>query len=451
MMERKAFLVPLLFTILGLSGLATGEERPVADPSAPETGAPIVSAWEDYPTVDPILLSVGPGARALDPVAVPAATCRAGTKWCETVVEIITRDLTISGFFKVLDSAAYVADMSRESLADTKWDDWFNVGARYLIKVEVQSAGTGNFAISFRLYDVNQRQTMKLEYQEAAVSAKGVRRAVHKFVNEVIRVITGTKGPFGGAIAYALRTGQGSKAIFTIAVDGMGTSARSPADSINMLPSLAYGHLLYTSFRPGVPAIFLDGKQISEPGRACRGARMRPDGKMIAVSADSGAGQSDIFLMTLDGKMEKNLTEHWADEVSPAWSPGGGQMAFVSNRTGSPQIYVMNGDGSGQRRLTFAGGYNSTPDFGPDGLVVFAGMDEAHSDIFVVDQAGEITRITQDQGNNKDPTWSPDGRHIAFVSDRDGKSHIYISTADGRYQFPITQKGGHYSTLFWAR
>jgi TolB protein len=450
-MKRKAHLAPVLVLLLGLAGLAYSEEQPAAESAPTDPAAPIAAAWEDYPTVDPILLSVGPGARALDPVAVPAATCRAGTKWCDTVVEVISRDLAISGFFKVLDPDAYVADMSRESLTDTKWDDWFNAGAKYLIKVEVEGAGKGNFALSFRLYDVNLRKSVKLEYQEAAVSSKGVRRAVHKFVNEVIRVITGTKGPFGGAIVYALRTGQGSKGIFSISVDGMGTSSRSPADSINMLPSLAYGHLLYTSFRPGEPSIYLDGKRISEPGRAYRGARLRPDGKMIAVSADSGAGQSDIFLMTLEGKLETNLTEHWADEVSPAWSPGGGQMAFVSNRTGSPQIYVMNGDGSGQRRLTFAGGYNSTPDFGPDGLVVFAGMDEAHSDIFVVDMGGNITRITQDQGNNKDPSWSPDGRHIAFVSDRDGRPHIYIATADGRYQTPITRKGGHYSTLFWAR
>lgn len=451
-MKRKALLTLMMLTMSGLVGVASSEELPTPEPGpGTDPAGSVATAWEDYPAVDPILLSVGPGARALDPVAVPAATCRAGARWCETVVDVVSRDLAISGFFKILDPASYVADMSRESLDDTKWDDWFNVGAKYLIKVEVEGAGKGNFALSFRLFDVNLRKSIELEYQEAAVSSKGVRRAVHKFVNEVIRVITGTKGPFGGAIAYALRTGQGSKGVFTISVDGMGTSARSPADSINMLPSLAYGHLIYTSFRPGEPAIFLDGKRISEPGRAYRGARLRPDGKMIAVSADSGAGQSDIFLMTLEGKLEQNLTEHWADEVSPAWSPGGGKLAFVSNRTGSPQIYVMNGDGSGQRRLTFAGGYNSTPDYGPDGLVVFAGMDEAHSDIFVVDQGGNISRITQDQGNNKDPTWSPDGRHIAFVSDRAGKPHIYIATADGRYQSPITQKGGHYSTLFWAR
>jgi TolB protein len=450
----KRMLLPVFLLVVGLAAALPGSaEEPQPGESTKDEVDPnsIQSAWEDYPARDPIVLSVGPGARALDPVAIPMPTCRTDSTWCATVQEIIARDLTFSGFFKVLDKDSFIADMSRETLSDTKWDDWFNVGAKYLIKADIESAGKGNFSLSFRLYDVNLRKVIPVEYQEAAVSAKGVRRATHKFVNEVIRAITGSPGPFGGILVLALKTGHSNKAIYSIGVDGYGLSSRTKGDSIDMLPSLLGGKLLYTSFRPGFPSIYLDGKRITNDERAYRGARMRPDGKVIAVSADTDGGQSDIFLMDLEGKMLENLTNHWADEVSPAWSRGGGKMAFVSNRTGSPQIYIMNGDGSGQRRLTFAGGYNSTPDFGPDGLVVFAGMDEAHSDIFVVDMESNIVRITQDQGNNRDPSWSPDGRHIAFVSDRDGKPHIYISTMDGRYQYRITEKGMTYSTLFWAR
>ena len=109
----------------------------------------------------------------------------------------------------------------------------------------------------------------------------------------------------------------------------------------------------------------------------------------------------------------------------------------------------MNGDGSNLRRLTMAGAYNSTPDFGPDGLVVFAGMDEGHSDLFTVDMAGNIRRLTQGQGSNKDPIWSPDGRWIAFISNRDGQ-RIWVMSADGRYQFPISQKPGSFSTPDWV-
>jgi TolB protein len=430
-------------------GSSAQELAEPADPLDPSKQAG--AGWEDYPMKNPILLTVGPSGRAPDPVAVAAPTCRTGQKWCDTVQNIVARDLMLSGFFKVLDPESFIADKSTETLDQTKWEDWFNVGSKYLIKSEVEGAGKGNFVLSFRLYDVNQKKVIPLEFQEAAVSQKQLRRAVHKFVNEVIRAITGTKGPFGGLIVYAAKTGRSSKGVFGIDVDGYGRSSLSPGDSINFLPSMSGGHLVYTSFREGKPAIYIDGKRATKDDRAYRGARIAPGGEIIAVSADDGEGQSDIYLMDLEGNIEKNLTKHWADEVSPSWSPSGGQIAFVSNRSGSPQIYLMGAQGGKGRRVTFAGGYNSTPDFGPDGLIVFAGMDEAHSDVFVTDLGGNITRVTQDQGNNKDPTWSPDGRHLAFVSDRDGRWKIFVSTADGRYQFPITDKIGSFSTLFWTR
>ncbi|MCA9523496.1 MAG: PD40 domain-containing protein, partial [Myxococcales bacterium] len=111
----------------------------------------------------------------------------------------------------------------------------------------------------------------------------------------------------------------------------------------------------------------------------------------------------------------------------------------------------MNSDGSGQRRLTFAGSYNTEPDFGPNGLIVFSTQIDGKYDILTVDMAGNLQRITQDQGSNQSPTWSPDGRYIAFVSNRGGKRRIWIATADGRFQMPITEKSGGYRSLAWSR
>lgn len=397
-----------------------------------------------------IKVSVGPGATAPDPVAVPLPFCGADDAACKTVVDVITRDLTLSGFFTIVDPDSYIADMGTESLDTTKWADWFNVGAKYLIKADLQNSGKGVYTISYRVYDINQKKTVQVDFQDAAVASANVRAATHKFVNEVIRAITGMPGPFGGRILFAAKTGMGTKGVFSIGVDGNDRRTIAAGEDINMLPSQVGGNVLHTSFRPGKPSIYLNGKLLTTDGRSYRGARMSPDGSVIAVSADDG-GQSDIFLMSLEGKLLKNLTHSWADEVSPAWSPDGSKIAYVSRRSGTPQIFIMNSDGSGQRRLTMAGGYNSTPDFGPGDIVVFAGMDEAHSDIFTVDLKGNIKRITQDQGSNKDPTISPDGRHLAFVSSRGGHTRIWISTIDGRYQFPITEKSRSYSTLFWAR
>jgi len=424
-------------------GLGQGEPSP---PTGTVVGQDIPP--EEGPA--PITVSVGPGERALDPVAVPAAACNAAVSVCSTVTSVIARDLTLSGFFRVVDPESYIADMSFESLTQTKWEDWFNVGAKYLIKVHVDGSGKGSFLLSFRLYDVNQKKGIQVDYEEAAVSEGSVRTATHKFVNEVIRAITGMPGPFGGKILFAAKTGHGTKGVYMMDVDGYGKSTIAGGDTVNMLPSMVGGTTVYTSFKPGYPAVYVGGKRVSPEGRPCRGARLSPDGSVLAVSMDDG-GQSDIFLVSLDGEILKNLTSHWADEVSPTWSPDGSQIAFVSNRTGSPQIYMMGRDGGGATRLTMAGGYNSTPDFGTGGIVVFAGMDEAHSDIFTVDLQSNIARITQDQGSNRDPTISPDGRHLAFISNREGKTRIWISTIDGRYQFPITEKSGSYSTLFWAR
>jgi len=117
--------------------------------------------------------------------------------------------------------------------------------------------------------------------------------------------------------------------------------------------------------------------------------------------------------------------------------------------TSQGKTALMNADGTGERRLTMRGSYNTSPRFGPTGLVAFAGMDDFVSDLFTVDMSGNINRLTQQQGSNKDPAWSPDGRWLVFLSDRAGAWRVFLMTEDGRYQFPVTGKGEPWGTPDW--
>ena len=139
------------------------------------------------------------------------------------------------------------------------------------------------------------------------------------------------------------------------------------------------------------------------------------------------------------------------DEVSPIWSKSGSWITFVSNRTGGPQIYVVRPDGTGLRRVSMAGEYNTSPEFGKGGRIVFSGMDEFVYDIFTTDLSGSMTRVTQQQGSNRDPAWSPDGRYIVFVTTRNRKTQLFVATEDGRWQHELFSAPGHYSTPIWYR
>ncbi len=394
---------------------------------------------------------VGPSARALEPIAVLEPRCPKGGEPCATLDRTITRDLTLSGYFKVLDRASFLAHPAAETLVATSWPDWANIGAKYLVKCEV-TPSQGGVGIECRLFHVPERKAIPVKGQShAGVAGDGVRRAAHAFVNGVIEAVTGAAGIFGSRIVVSVKTGAWERAIVAMEMDGSGRRTVVSNGSANMFPRFAPGGgVLYTSFLPGFPQLYLDGKRLTHDEREYRGAAFSPDGRRLCASLDMG-GQSDLVLLDpKTGAIVKNLTNSPWDEVTPSWSPDGSLIAFVSNRAGNPQVHVIGADGSGERRVTMAGAYNTSPRFGPQGRIVFAGMDEFRSDLFVVDLQGNISRLTQDQGNNKDPAWSPDGRHIAFLSNRDGGWKVWIMTEDGRYQFPITDSSAAYATPDWG-
>ncbi len=153
-------------------------------------------------------------------------------------------------------------------------------------------------------------------------------------------------------------------------------------------------------------------------------------------------GNREIYTMNADGSQQARLTTDPASDRSPAWSPDGTRIAFVSERdAGLPRIYVMNADGSGPTRLTSGFGNDDSPSWSPDGSrIVFASTRDGRNKIYVMNADGSnVVRLT-DTPNADDvvPAYSPDGTRIAFYSNRDGNREIYVMNADGSNQTRLT-------------
>ena len=162
-----------------------------------------------------------------------------------------------------------------------------------------------------------------------------------------------------------------------------------------------------------------------------------PDGTQIAfTSFRDDANFPEIYAMNADGSGQTNLTNHPASDAGAAWSPDGTRIAFGSDRGdrgGNFEIYVMNADGSGVTRLTNHSARDVGPAWSPDGArIAFTSRRDGNAEIYAMNADGSgVTRLTDHSADDYHPTWSPDGARIAFTSRRDGNREIYSMNADG--------------------
>ncbi len=176
----------------------------------------------------------------------------------------------------------------------------------------------------------------------------------------------------------------------------------------------------------------------------------------IAFTSSRSGARGDIYVMNPDGSGAVRLTDSPFLDGQASWSPDGRRIAFMSERDAigveEPQnIYGMNADGSAQTRLTFCSNdfcSLSNPSWSPDGRQI--AFEQFPGFIWVMNADGSAaTRLTDGSTLERDPSWSPDGRQIAFTG-VDGDREIYVMNADGSAPRKLTNNSFRDAAPSWS-
>ena len=281
-------------------------------------------------------------------------------------------------------------------------------------------------------------------------AAREYRLAIHLMSDQIEEWITGTRGIAATRIAYVA-----GKNLHVVDSDGaVDEIIRTPGAALSPSWHPAGKSIVYSDFTD-------DGTQIAEvdlPSEKVRMLAATPRGLNITpvytrdglglVYGAGGDRPSDLVRYELGSTFPpKPLSDGRFENSSPSFSPDGSKLVFMSPRPAlTPQIYVMNSDGTKVKLLTpFAKGkrsYRTGPDWSPAGDAVAYEQQNGDFQVWMINiKSGKMTQLTKFM-ENEDPSWAPDGRHMAITSTRGGTREIWVlDTKSGTYR-QLTHVGG---------
>ena len=364
------------------------------------------------------------------------------------VEAILGRDLRNSDRFEVMDSLP--ASLLGEGVDYTLWD---RLGAVWLVTGQVEGAGDG-YVLLLELHDVVYGNVKERgRFRLPSPVAPDFRMAVHRASDQVVEWATGEPGMAASRIAFSLADGQGNKDVWVIDADGENLRRVTNNQALSISPAWdpTGTKIAYSSEKGGgnwriYELDLTSGRERMIPP-AREGDHITPaysaDGRTLAFSVSDGV-RSGIFTWDVSqGCCLAYVSGGRFYDLSPTYSPDGRRMAFNTNRFGDavPQIMVMpSGGGDAQLLSPYEygkGGYYSAPDWSPtNDLVAFHGsIRRGTYHILVADMKDRGRRLRQLtwEGNNEDPSWAPDGRHLVFVGVRQwGYGLFIVDVATGK-------------------
>jgi TolB protein len=452
----KIFLVTSMAALV--LAVVGAQQQPPAPPSSQQPSEVSTTISSDQPGTPPrfavpdfIPLPSGDG-RAADAETVDAA---------RTVARVLWDDLSFEREFALIPRDVYSTIPPATSMADVPLDRWREINADGVIVGTVQKT-EGGVRVEVRLINVRTRQSaFAREYSGSIANRRLYAHTISDEVHQQQRALRGvarTKLTFnsdrdGERISGTVEN-RGVKEIYISDYDGDNQRRLTTQRSLNINSAWSPDarSIAYTSYRRGAPQIFISNiyqGTLDELTKAGAGQNWlpawSPDGTRVAFGSTRD-GNNEIYIANRDGSNLRRLTNNPSIDTSPTWSPAGTQIAYISDRTGTPQVWVMGADGLGARQVTHES-YADRPTWSaaPFNEIAYAARTGPGLDIKILELAsGQVRQLTSGEGTNESPTFSANGRHLAFMSTRSGKSQIFTIARDGKDLRQITRTGNNF-------
>jgi hypothetical protein len=177
-------------------------------------------------------------------------------------------------------------------------------------------------------------------------------------------------------------------------------------------------------------------------------------GELLVSSTRGGSFDLFAFDRGTAARFNRLTQDTVASEFEGAFSPDGTRIAFVSDRGGNAELYVMNADGSGVQRLTSTPATEGSPSWVPNGRsIVYTSDATGHTQVWIINVDGsEQRQLTQEPSANFQPAVSPDGKLIAFSTDRErgGSYEVFVMSIDGAEQRNVSQSPASETAPAWV-
>jgi len=389
-----------------------------------------------------------------------------------TIGQVLWADLDFEREYYMVPRDTYASIPVPASVDAVPFDRWRELGADGVVIGAVRKTATG-VTVQVKLYSVaGQTAAFSKEYSGTAANPRVFAHTISDEIFKQQRNLTGvarTKLTFSsdrdGERMKGTVYDRKIKEIYISDYDGANPRRITVNRSLNINPvwSSDGKAIAYTSYRrQNFPDIFIqriyDGTPPESPAHGTDRIHnflpaWSPDGTKLAFMSNRD-GNAEIYVMDANGGNLRRITRHPNIDATPTWSPAGNQIAFTSDRSGSPQIYVVDADGLGQpQRITSDDSWADRATWSPAPFneIAYAARNGPGFDIKIRDMTtGQSHFLTNGEGSNESPAFSPTGRHIAFASTRLGNQQIFVVGRDGNGLRQVTKEGNNY-TPNWSR